>query len=118
MGRGWGGVTYPERHNLSLMFTPTQTLPHRGEGSFPHPIFTSPRYPAGMTSMARIETAADRRAAPRATLTPAPASDEVRVIVSTASGAIDALQPEWTALAEMASEPNAFAEYWFVAASL
>ena len=68
--------------------------------------------------MARIETTADRRTAPRATLTPVPASDDVRVIVSHAAGAIDALQPEWTALAEMASEPNAFAEHWFVAASL
>jgi CelD/BcsL family acetyltransferase involved in cellulose biosynthesis len=71
-----------------------------------------------MTSMARIETTADRRAAPRATLTPVSASDDVRVIVSEASGAIDALRAEWTALAETASEPNAFAEHWFVAASL
>jgi CelD/BcsL family acetyltransferase involved in cellulose biosynthesis len=71
-----------------------------------------------MTSMARIETTADRRTAPRATLMPVPAADEVRVIVSPALSAIDALAPEWIALAETASEPNAFAEHWFVAASL
>ena len=42
----------------------------------------------------------------------------MRVIVSDAAAAIDVLQPEWTALAAVASEPNAFAEHWFVAASL
>ena len=68
--------------------------------------------------MGRIDTTADRRTAPRAALAVPSASGEVRVIVSTASVAIDALAPEWTALAELASEPNPFAEHWFVAASL
>ena len=43
---------------------------------------------------------------------------DVRVIVRLAATAIGALAEEWTALAERAAEPNAFAEHWFVAASL
>ena len=71
-----------------------------------------------MTSMARIETAADRRAVPRTPLTQAPASGEVRALVRTAAEAIGELEADWTALAANASEPNAYAEHWFVAASL
>lgn len=71
-----------------------------------------------MTSMGRIDTTADRRAAPRAQLTPVPAPADLRVIVRVAATAIDGLEAEWTALAGVASEPNAFAEHWFVAASL
>lgn len=71
-----------------------------------------------MTSLGRIDTTADRRTAPRAALAPVSTSDDVHVLVGPAADAIDALAPEWTALAETASEPNAFAEHWFVAASL
>ena len=71
-----------------------------------------------MTSMARIDTAADRRVAPRRPLTPLAGAGEVGTIVRPAVEAIDALEAEWTALATGASEPNAFAEHWFVAASL
>jgi CelD/BcsL family acetyltransferase involved in cellulose biosynthesis len=38
--------------------------------------------------------------------------------VRRAAEAVGALAPEWTALAAFASEPNPFAEHWFVAASL
>ena len=68
--------------------------------------------------MGRIDTTADRRATPRAPLTPVPAPADVRVLVRSAATAIDGLEAEWTALAESAAEPNAFAEHWFVAASL
>jgi len=71
-----------------------------------------------MTSMGRIDTTADRRAAPRAPLSPVPASAETRVLVRAAASAIDGLAAEWDRLAENAAEPNAFAEHWFVAASL
>ncbi|HYD11986.1 MAG TPA: GNAT family N-acetyltransferase [Allosphingosinicella sp.] len=71
-----------------------------------------------MTSMGRIDTTADRRLAPRAPLTPVPASSETRVLVRPADMMVEALEPEWTALAGVAAEPNAFAEHWFVAASL
>jgi CelD/BcsL family acetyltransferase involved in cellulose biosynthesis len=42
----------------------------------------------------------------------------VRVLIRPAAGAVGGLAQEWTALAGRASEPNAFAEHWFVAASL
>ena len=42
----------------------------------------------------------------------------VRVAVRRAHDVIDALALEWSALAAEAAEPNAFAEHWFVAASL
>ena len=71
-----------------------------------------------MTSMARIDTAADRRAAPRTPLAQLAAAEEVRTIVRQAAEAIDQLEADWTALAATAAEPNAFAEHWFVAASL
>ena len=66
--------------------------------------------------MGRIDT--ERRAAARTSLAPVAAPAEVRVLVHSAATAIDGLQVEWTALAEAASEPNPFAEHWFVAASL
>ncbi len=71
-----------------------------------------------MTSMGRIDTTADRRAVLRAPLTPVPAPTELRVLIRSAASAIEGLEAEWTALAEAASEPNPFAEHWFVAASL
>jgi CelD/BcsL family acetyltransferase involved in cellulose biosynthesis len=71
-----------------------------------------------MTSMGRIDTAADRRRTPRTALAPVSLSDRVRVIIRDAAAAVDGLEAEWTALAGQASEPNAFAEHWFVAASL
>jgi CelD/BcsL family acetyltransferase involved in cellulose biosynthesis len=83
-----------------------------------HHIFTSPRYLTRMTSMGRIDTTVDRRWAPRAALAPEPATGRLDVLVRPLAEAIDALAAEWTALAETASEPNAFAEHWFVAASL
>lgn len=69
-----------------------------------------------MTSMGRIRM--ERRAAARAPLTAMGAPAEVRLLVRDAAEAIDALAPDWVALAGAASEPNAFAEHWFVAASL
>jgi len=42
----------------------------------------------------------------------------VRAVVRPAAAAIDSLAAEWIGLAAAASEPNAFAEHWFVAASL
>jgi CelD/BcsL family acetyltransferase involved in cellulose biosynthesis len=71
-----------------------------------------------MTSMGRIDTTEDRRAAPRADLAPRAASGAVRVVIRAALEASDALAPEWIALAETAAEPNPFAEHWFAAASL
>lgn len=59
-----------------------------------------------MTSMGRIDRA------------PTPAQAGPRVLVRSAASAVADLEQEWTALAETASEPNAFAEHWFVAASL
>jgi CelD/BcsL family acetyltransferase involved in cellulose biosynthesis len=46
------------------------------------------------------------------------AATGVRVLVRPAATALAALAGEWTALAANASEPNPFAEHWFVAASL
>lgn len=71
-----------------------------------------------MTSMGRIDTAADRRLAPRNPLAAVPATTEPRVLIRSAAAAIDSLEAEWTALAAIAAEPNPFAEHWFVAASL
>lgn len=68
--------------------------------------------------MGRIKAPTDRRGASRVALAAVPASPEVRVIVSPAARAVDALAPEWAQLAAEASEPNAFAEHWFVAAAL
>lgn len=68
--------------------------------------------------MGRIAARADRRGAARARLGAVSVTDEVRVLVRPLGAAIEGLAREWTALAEIASEPNAFAEHWFVAASL
>lgn len=66
--------------------------------------------------MSRIALAADRSGAPpvRLEAVPSPAA----AVVHRAHDVIDALAAEWAALAGIASEPNAFAEHWFVAASL
>jgi CelD/BcsL family acetyltransferase involved in cellulose biosynthesis len=71
-----------------------------------------------MSSMGRIAVRADRRGVARAQLGAVSFTDEVRVLVRPLAGVIEGLALEWTALAEAASEPNAFAEHWFVAASL
>jgi CelD/BcsL family acetyltransferase involved in cellulose biosynthesis len=60
-----------------------------------------------MTSMGRIVQSTKRAA---------PAS--VRASVRPAAAAVAALETEWNRLAAVAAEPNAFAEHWFVAASL
>ena len=64
--------------------------------------------------MGRIALSTDRAAA-------RPARDSaasVRVTIRCAHDVIDGLAAEWSALAAFAAEPNAFAEHWFVAASL
>jgi CelD/BcsL family acetyltransferase involved in cellulose biosynthesis len=79
-----------------------------------------------MSSMGRLAVSADRRGAARVALEACPAqghgaaptTGEVHVRVRPLAVAIDSLAAEWTALAQAASEPNAFAEHWFVAASL
>jgi CelD/BcsL family acetyltransferase involved in cellulose biosynthesis len=64
--------------------------------------------------MSRIAVASDR--ADAASVRSGTAS--VRVVVRPAAEAIGPLAAEWEALALQASEPNAFSEHWFVAASL
>jgi CelD/BcsL family acetyltransferase involved in cellulose biosynthesis len=71
-----------------------------------------------MSSMGRIAVRADRRGMARVALGAVPRAGEVRVLVRPLAAAIEGLAAEWTALCEIASEPNAFAEHWFVAASL
>jgi CelD/BcsL family acetyltransferase involved in cellulose biosynthesis len=71
-----------------------------------------------MTSMGRIDTVADRRTTLRTPLAPVPIEGEIRVRVRPLHVAIGALAAQWTALADIAAEPNPFAEHWFVAASL
>ncbi|HVQ08507.1 MAG TPA: GNAT family N-acetyltransferase [Allosphingosinicella sp.] len=71
-----------------------------------------------MSSMGRIAARADRRGVARAQLGTLSGAAEVRVLVRPLADAVAGLAAEWTALAESASEPNAFAEHWFVAASL
>jgi CelD/BcsL family acetyltransferase involved in cellulose biosynthesis len=61
---------------------------------------------------------APRRAAARVPLSVVPASPVAYAIIHPAAEAVAALAEEWTALAAYASEPNAFAEHWFVAAAL
>ncbi|MEA3013486.1 MAG: hypothetical protein QOD42_2031 [Sphingomonadales bacterium] len=68
--------------------------------------------------MGRIAARADRREVARVALGAVPGAGEVRVLVRPLAAAIESLAAEWTALADIASEPNAFAEHWFVAASL
>ena len=79
-----------------------------------HHIFTSVRYRAAMSIMSRIAVASDRADVASVRRESAP----VRAIVRPAAEALDALAAEWDALAASASEPNAFSEHWFVAASL
>src|ERR1700710_1093392 len=71
-----------------------------------------------MSSMGRIRETAERREAARVPLSVVPALPSVRAILRPAAEAVAALAEEWTALADSASEPNAFAEHWFVAAAL
>jgi CelD/BcsL family acetyltransferase involved in cellulose biosynthesis len=71
-----------------------------------------------MSSMGRIAARADRREVARVAFGAMPGTAEPRVLVRPLAAAIESLAAEWTALAEIASEPNAFAEHWFVAASL
>jgi CelD/BcsL family acetyltransferase involved in cellulose biosynthesis len=71
------------------------------------------RYRALMSSMSRIAMESGR--ADEASVR---AATGVRVLVRPAATALAALAEEWTALAANASEPNPFAEHWFVAASL
>jgi CelD/BcsL family acetyltransferase involved in cellulose biosynthesis len=74
-----------------------------------------------MSSMSRIAVASDRADAQSARGENASVrrdSVAVRAMVRPAAEAVDALAAEWIALAAGAAEPNAFAEHWFVAASL
>jgi CelD/BcsL family acetyltransferase involved in cellulose biosynthesis len=71
-----------------------------------------------MSSMGRIRETAERRAAVRVPLSAVPASPLVRAVIRPAAETVENLAGEWTALAREASEPNAFAEHWFVAAAL
>ena len=68
--------------------------------------------------MGRIDTVADRRETVRTPLAPAYAQAEPSVLIRPLEDAIHGLEAEWTELAALAAEPNAFAEHWFVAASL
>jgi CelD/BcsL family acetyltransferase involved in cellulose biosynthesis len=72
-----------------------------------HHKFTSVGYRAPMTSMGRIAASTERAG-------PAP----MRVAVRPAAEAVAALESDWNRLAAEAAEPNAFAEHWFIAASL
>ena len=47
-----------------------------------------------------------------------PAAPAVHAVVHDGGAAVDRLKEEWAALAERASEPNVFAEHWFMAPSL
>jgi CelD/BcsL family acetyltransferase involved in cellulose biosynthesis len=76
------------------------------------------RYRALMSSMGRIAVASDRAGEASVRLEAVPALADIRVLVRPGADAVEDLAAEWTALAANASEPNAFAEHWFVAASL
>lgn len=65
--------------------------------------------------MGRIAVATDREGVPPSQLDLLPVPSAV---LRPAAEAIAALADEWRALAAFASEPNCFAEHWFVAASL
>jgi CelD/BcsL family acetyltransferase involved in cellulose biosynthesis len=71
-----------------------------------------------MSSMGRIAVPLDRTDARAARREALPSSPDLRVTIRPAAQAIEGLAAEWAALAEAAAEPNAFAEHWFVAASL
>jgi CelD/BcsL family acetyltransferase involved in cellulose biosynthesis len=68
--------------------------------------------------MGRIRDTAERRAAARVPLSVVPASPLAHAVLRPAAEAVEALGEEWRALAGEASEPNIFAEHWFVAAAL
>lgn len=68
--------------------------------------------------MGRIRETAERRGAARVPLSVVPAAAPARAVLRPAAEAVASLADEWTALAASASEPNAFAEHWFVAAAL
>ena len=68
--------------------------------------------------MGRIRETAERRAAARVQLGIVPVSTKAHAILRPAAKAVEALAEEWAELAARASEPNAFAEHWFVAAAL
>jgi CelD/BcsL family acetyltransferase involved in cellulose biosynthesis len=70
-------------------------------------------FPAG-----KIVAPKDRAGLPLARLEAVALADDVRILARSAAGAVAGLAGEWTALAARAAEPNAFAEHWFVAASL
>jgi CelD/BcsL family acetyltransferase involved in cellulose biosynthesis len=71
-----------------------------------------------MSSMGRIKESVERREAARVPLKVVPAAPVARAVLRPAAEAVEALAEEWTALAASASEPNIFAEHWFVAAAL
>jgi CelD/BcsL family acetyltransferase involved in cellulose biosynthesis len=83
-------------------------------GAVHHHKFTSARYREAMNSLGRIVLPTDRADAVSARADAMP----VRAVIRPAGEAVDALRAEWATLAERAAEPNAFAEHWFVAASL
>ena len=85
------------------------------------PIFTSRRYARAhefrwARSCGASRPDAARRRCPARGRARAPPS--VRVLVRPLAAVDRRLAAEWTALADIAAEPNAFAEHWFVAASL
>ena len=69
-----------------------------------------------MTSMGRIAVATDRSGT--SSVRTFVSSAALEIVVRPAADAVTDLAAEWAALADSASEPNAFAEHWFVAASL
>ena len=68
--------------------------------------------------MGRIRETAERRAAARVPLKIVPASPAAHAVLRPAAEAVEELADEWRALAARASEPNCYAEHWFVAAAL
>jgi len=73
---------------------------------------------AAMGSTGQMTVCVDRSGASPARLEAVPAGVGADVFVHRAHDVVDTLAAEWTALARSASEPNVFAEHWFVAASL
>jgi len=71
-----------------------------------------------MGSAGQMAVAVDRSGMSPARLETVPAGAGVDVFVHRARDVVDSLAGEWAALADQAAEPNAFAEHWFVAASL
>ena len=72
-----------------------------------------------MRPAANMAMPLDRAGEQPVRLEPVPASDALRTLVHDREDGIPgALAQDWIALADEASEPNSFAEHWFVAASL